>query len=148
MTMKLAFGKTLLDAGKTLVVPAGRAATLRVHDGLVWATSSGNLDDVWLSAGQEHKLPKTGKTVIESTQRSTIEFVPPPANDASSTPPSLKWVKLPAWFDDVGTLIALVAIVALMAVAGYQVSTAADGPSSIQDVHRMRILDLPGGSVG
>ncbi len=148
MTMKLAFGKTLLDAGKTLVVPAGRAATLRVHNGLVWATSSGNLDDVWLSAGQEHKLPKRGKTVIESTQRSTIEFVPPTANDASSTPPSLEWIKLPAWFDDVGALIALVAIVAVMAVAGYQVSTAADGPSSIQDVQRLRIPDLPAGSAG
>jgi hypothetical protein len=148
MTMKLAFGKTLLDAGKTMVVAAGQCATIRVHDGMVWATSSGNLDDVWLSAGQEHRLPKRGKTVIESTQRSTIEFVPPPANDACSTTPSLKWIKLPAWFDDVGALIALVAIVALMAVAGYQVSTSADTASSIQDVQRMRIPDQPAGSAG
>jgi hypothetical protein len=146
--MKLAFGKILLDAGKTMVVPAGRCPTIRVHDGMVWATSSGKLDDVWLSAGQEHRLPKRGKTVIESTLRSTIEFVPPPANDAWSAPPSLKWIKLPAWFDDVGALIAMIAIVALMVVAGYQVSTAADNPSSIQDVQRMRILDSPGGSAG
>ena len=147
MTMKLAFGKTLLDAGKMLVVPAGRCATIRVHDGLVWATSSGNLDDVWLSAGQEHKLGKQGKTVIESTQRSTIEVIRPSANDACSTP-SLKWFKAPAWLDDVGTLIALVAIVGLMALAGYQVAASADNAPSVQDAQRLRILDAHPGSAG
>ena len=143
MTMKLAFGKTLLDAGKTLVVPAGTCAAIRVHDGLVWATSSGSLDDVWLSAGQEHALPKRGKTVIESTLRSTIECVPTPANDGAA-PPSLKWVRPPAWLDDVGTLIALVAIVGLMAVAGYQVATMSESPQSILDVQRHAPADSAG----
>ena len=135
MAMKFAFGKTFLDAGKMLVVPAGTFAAIRVHDGLVWATSSGSLDDVWLSAGQEHALPRRGKTVIESTQRSTIECIPPAANDGAA-PPSLKWVRVPAWLDDVGALIALVAIVGLMAIAGYQVATMSESPQTILDVQR------------
>lgn len=143
MTTKLAFGKTLLDAGRTLVLPPGRCATIRVHDGLVWATSSGNLGDVWLSAGQAHRLPKRGKTVIESTQRSTIELIPPSANDECSTPPSLRWFTSPAWLDDVGALIALVAIVGLMGVAGYQVAATAENRQSTQDAQGQRTLDAP-----
>ena len=143
MIMKLAFGKTLLEAGKTLVVPPGLRATIRVHDGLVWATSSGNLDDVWLAAGQEHRLPKRGVTVIESTRRSTIEFVPPPANDGGSSGAKLAWFKAPAWLDHVGALIVLVAILGVIAIAGYQVATAIDTPQSIQDAQRIRVLDPP-----
>ena len=143
MTIRLAFGKILLDAGKTLVVPAGRCATIRVHDGLVWATSSGNLDDVWLSAGQEHKLRKQGKTVIESAKRSTIEVVPLPSSNAGRASPSLAWSSMPAWLDDLGALIALVAIVAVMAIAGYRIATAVDSPQWIQDAQRIRVLDSP-----
>jgi hypothetical protein len=146
MGTMLAFGKTLLDPGKTLVVPSGRCATIRVHEGLVWATSSGNLDDVWLSAGQEHKLPKRGRTVIESTRRSTIEVIPPSANDPCQASLTLQWFKFPAWFDDVGALIALVAIVALMAVAGYQV--AATGETPQQDAQQPRILGTPAQPAG
>jgi len=146
MTIKLAFGRILLDAGKTMAVPEGQRATIRVHDGLVWATSSGNVDDVWLSAGQEHRVPDRGLTVIESTRRATIEIIPAPANDDRAPGPALAWFKAPAWFDDVGALLALVAIVGVMVIAGYQVATAAELSQSIQDAHPVRILEVPASS--
>jgi hypothetical protein len=58
------FGIRSLASGETVVVPQHTKARLRVHDGVVWATSSGDLHDVWLSAGQEHALEQ-GRTVIE-----------------------------------------------------------------------------------
>ena len=138
MTIKLAFGKTLLDPGKTLVVPAGQRGTLRVHDGLVWATSSGDRDDVWLRAGQEHRLQSSGLTVIESTARSTVELIPPCANDASSYP-ALAWIRMPGWFDNIGALLALVAIVTVMAIAGFQVALAGNAAPLIQDAHPLHL---------
>ena len=142
MTISLAFGTTLLDAGNTVVVPAGRRATLRVHDGLVWATSSGDLDDVWLYAGQEHRLRSRGMTVIESTARSTIELIPPCANDAPAHP-ALSWIRMPRWLDDIGALVALVATVGVMAIAGYQIAFPGDIPHPIQDAYPTRILNVP-----
>ncbi len=122
MTNMLAFGTPALgtyslQSGETVVVPPHANVRLRVHDGMVWATSSGDLDDVWLHAGQEHALAYKGRTVIESTARSTIELVPAAANDGLADQPALRWSHMPAWLDDVGTLIALAAIVAVMATA-------------------------------
>jgi Protein of unknown function (DUF2917) len=126
MTSMLAFrtpalGTYSLDLGETVVVPPYANVKLRVHDGVVWATSSGDLDDVWLFAGQEHALADKGRTVIESTARATIELVPSAANDGLAGQPPLHWSRAPAWLDGAGTLIALAAIVALMATAALQV---------------------------
>ena len=116
-----ALGTYSLQSGQTVVVPRHANVRLRVHDGMVWATSSGDLDDVWLRAGQEHALAYKGRTVIESTARSTIELVPAAANDGPADQPVLRWSHIPAWIDDVGTLIALAAIVAVMATAATHV---------------------------
>jgi hypothetical protein len=147
MTIRLAFGTTLMDAGKTLVVPAGRRGTLRVHDGLVWTTSSGDLDDVWLRAGQEHRLPSRGMTVIESTARSTIELIPPCANDDAPRP-ALTWIRTPRWFDDIGALLALVAIVGVMVLAGYQVASAGDIALPMQDAPPLHIQNAAASATG
>ncbi len=126
MTGMLAFGKSpfgtySLTSGETVVVPPRAQARLRVHDGLVWATSSGDLDDIWLRAGEEYTLANKGCTVIESTARATIELVPAAANDELAHPPVLQWSRAAAWLDDAGTLIALVAIVAVMLTAASRV---------------------------
>jgi hypothetical protein len=120
MAMKLSFGRFLLEAGRTLAVPAGVGARIRVHDGVVWATTSGELDDVWLGSGQEHEVERSGLTVIESATRSTFELLPPAANDVWRPSAPLAWVRVPAWLDDAGTLAFLAAaagLVALVAVA-------------------------------
>jgi hypothetical protein len=147
MTIRLAFGTTLLDAGKTMVVPAGRRGTLRVHDGLVWATSSGDLDDVWLHAGQEHRLQSRGMTVIESTARSTIELIPPCANEDAPRP-ALAWLRMPRWFDDIGTLLTLVAIVGVMVIAGYQVASAGNIAPPMQDALPLHIQNAAAAATG
>jgi Protein of unknown function (DUF2917) len=126
MTNMLAFrspalGTYSLQSGETVVLPPRANVKLRVHDGVVWATSSGDLDDVWLRAGQEHALAEKGRTVIESTARATIELVPAAANDGLDYEPLLHWSRTPAWLDGAGTMIALMSIVALMATAAAQV---------------------------
>ncbi len=77
MQMRLAFEKIVLDSGKTFSVAAIPGARVLVIDGMVWATTSGNLDDVWLRAGQEHTIQSRGLTVIESASRSIVELLPP-----------------------------------------------------------------------
>ena len=126
MTGMLAFGKSpfgtyALSSGETVVVPPRAHARLRVHDGVVWATSSGDLDDVWLRAGEEYSIADKGCTVIESTARATIELVPAAANDVLVDSPALQWSRAGAWLDDTGTLIALAATVAVMLVAASRV---------------------------
>ena len=67
-----------LDDGKTAAVATPRGAGLRVVDGRVWATTSGDLKDVWLAAGEEHRVPKQGLTVLEAAgARATVEVTPP-----------------------------------------------------------------------
>lgn len=78
MQIRLAFEKILLDPGKTFSVATVPGATVRVVDGVVWATTSGNLDDIWLRAGQEHTIQNRGLTVIESAAPSIVELLPPP----------------------------------------------------------------------
>ena len=73
-----------LDSGKTAAVPTPRGAGLRVVDGRVWATTSGDLADVWLAAGDEHQVSKRGLTVLEAAgARATVELMPP-AGDSRS----------------------------------------------------------------
>ncbi|HEY3255775.1 MAG TPA: DUF2917 domain-containing protein [Polyangiaceae bacterium] len=110
----------MLGCGKTFAVPAAPGSRIRVLDGLVWATTSGSLDDIWLSAGQEHRIERRGLTVIESAARSTIELAPPPSSDARQSKPWLAWSRVPAWLDNVGAVIVLAAVVGLMTVAGYR----------------------------
>ena len=120
MAMKLSFGKFLLEAGRTHAVPTGAGARIRVHDGVVWATTSGELDDVWLRSGQEHVVQNAGLTVIESAARSTVELLPPAANDLWQPDASLTWLRLPGWLDDMGTMAFLAAaagLVVLVAMA-------------------------------
>ena len=109
MAMKLSFGKLLLEAGRTHAMPTGAGARIRVHDGVVWATTSGELDDVWLRSGQEYVVQKAGLTVIESTTRSTVEVLPPAANDPWQPGASLASFRLPGWLDDTGTMAFLAA---------------------------------------
>jgi len=87
---------------------------------VVWATTSGELDDVWLRSGQEYVVQNPGLTVIESTTRSTVEVLPPAANDAWQPGASLASFRLPSWLDDTGTMAFLAAaagFVVLVAMA-------------------------------
>jgi hypothetical protein len=111
------YGIRWLGSGQTVVVPRRARATLKVHNGVVWATSSGDLDDVWLAAGQEHHLEDKGRTVIESAAPATIELVPAAANDMLAGQPALSWRRLCRWLDDVGVLMALLGFVALVGAA-------------------------------
>lgn len=82
MKIPLSFTRMFLAPGRTFAVPTLAGARLRVIDGMVWATTSGSQDDVWLSAGDEHTVGKPGLTVIESVARSTVEFIPRSASEA------------------------------------------------------------------
>ncbi|HWZ71827.1 MAG TPA: DUF2917 domain-containing protein [Casimicrobiaceae bacterium] len=79
MKIPLSFKRMFLEPGKTFAVPTIAGARVRVVDGMVWATTSSNPDDVWLGAGEEHTLQSPGLTVIESVARSTVELLPPTA---------------------------------------------------------------------
>lgn len=79
MQIHLAFKRMFLEPGKTFAVPTVAGARLRVVDGMVWATTSRNPDDVWLGAGEEHTLQNPGLTVIESVAHSTVELIAPTA---------------------------------------------------------------------
>lgn len=76
MKIPLSFKRMFLEPGNTLAVPTVAGSRVRVVDGLVWATTSGNLDDVWLAAGDEHTVRGAGLTVIESVGRSTVDLFP------------------------------------------------------------------------
>ena len=79
MQILLSFKRMFLAPGKTFAVPTVSGARVRVGDGLVWATTSSNPDDVWLGAGDEHPVQSAGLTVVESVTRSTVEIIPPAA---------------------------------------------------------------------
>jgi hypothetical protein len=111
------YGIRWMGSGQTVVVPRRARATLKVHNGVVWATSSGELDDVWLAAGQEHRIEAKGRTVIESAAAATIELVPAAANDMLAGQPALSWRRFGSWLDNVGVLLALLGFVALAAAA-------------------------------
>jgi hypothetical protein len=71
MTIQLAF----VDPGKTLSLPDSAGARIRVLDGLVWLTTSGSLEDVWLRAGEEHCISAPGLTVLESAGRASLALI-------------------------------------------------------------------------
>ena len=77
MKITLSFKRMFLAPGKTFAVPTVAGARVRVVDGMVWATTSSNPDDLWLGAGDEHTIQGSGLTVIESVARSTVELIPP-----------------------------------------------------------------------
>jgi hypothetical protein len=85
MQIRLSFKRMFLSAGKTLAVPTVSGTRVRVEDGLVWATTSGSPDDVWLGAGDEHTVQSAGLTVIESVARSRLEIIPPGARASNGT---------------------------------------------------------------
>lgn len=73
-----------LDGGRTAAVATPRGAGLRVVDGKVWATTSGDLEDIWLGAGEEHRVPRQGLTVVEAAgARATVELTPPAEHSRS-----------------------------------------------------------------
>ena len=73
MLISIEMGKMRASA-----VATSRGAGLRVVDGRIWATTSGDLADVWLAAGEEHRVPKQGLTVLEAAgARATVEVTPP-----------------------------------------------------------------------
>src|SRR5215467_7947383 len=55
-----------LGPGGTAALDTPCGTGIRVVKGKVWATTTGSLDDVWLHAGEEHRVPKPGLTVIEA----------------------------------------------------------------------------------
>ena len=74
-----------LGPGGTAALDTPCGTGIRVVKGKVWATTTGSLDDVWLRAGEEHRVPKPGLTVIEASDTpATVEFAPP-ANPGPST---------------------------------------------------------------
>jgi len=74
-----------LGPGGTAALDTPCGTGIRVVKGKVWATTTGSLDDVWLRAGEEHRVPKPGLTVIEASGTpATVEFAPP-ANPGPST---------------------------------------------------------------
>ena len=84
MRMPLPVLRVELDRGKTAAVATPRGAALRVVDGKVWATTSGDLADVWLGAGDEHQVPKGGLTVLEAAGAPATVEVTPPAEHSRS----------------------------------------------------------------
>lgn len=78
MQIQLSFKRIFLGPGKTFAVPTAPGARVRVVDGMVWATTSSSPDDIWLGAGDEHTVERSGLTVVESVARSTVELIPPP----------------------------------------------------------------------
>jgi Protein of unknown function (DUF2917) len=86
MQIPLSFKRMFLAPGKTFAVPTVAGSRVRVVDGMVWATTSNNPDDVWLGAGDEHIVQSPGLTVVESVAPSTIELLPPAAIGPNSGP--------------------------------------------------------------
>ncbi len=76
MKIPFSFKRMFLEPGKTLAVATVAGSRVRVVDGLVWATTSGNPDDLWLAAGDDHTVRESGLTVIESVGRSTVQLFP------------------------------------------------------------------------
>jgi hypothetical protein len=79
MKIRLAFKRMFLEPGKTFALPTRAGARVRVVDGMVWTTTTNSPDDVWLGAGEEHAIQRSGLTVVESVTHSTVELIPPPA---------------------------------------------------------------------
>jgi Protein of unknown function (DUF2917) len=136
MQIRFASKEIFLDPGKTFSVATVPGARVRVVDGMVWATTSGSLDDVWLRAGQEHTVQSRGLTVIESAARSIVELRPPPTTDTRQSMPLIARFPIPHWLHvvqlDLGAAIVVVVVIGLTVVAGHRF---AHGVESLQAMH-------------
>ena len=141
MQVRLAFKRVLLDPGKTFSVATMPGARVRVVDGIVWATTSGSLDDVWLRAGQEHTVQSRGLTVIESAARSIVELRPPAKTNTRRSMPGIARFRIPYRFHavrlDIGAAIVVV-VIGLTVVAGHRF---AHGVESLQAMHDAEVHD-------
>jgi hypothetical protein len=77
MTTSFAYETIGLDPASARSVPTVRGVRIRVVDGLVWATTTGDTRDLWLRRGDEFTVARNGRTVLESNARSTIELLAP-----------------------------------------------------------------------
>jgi len=85
MLIPLPITRIELGPGGTAALDTPCGTGIRVVRGRVWATTTGSLDDVWLGAGEEHRVPKPGLTVIEASGTpATVEFAPPANPDPST----------------------------------------------------------------
>jgi ferric-dicitrate binding protein FerR (iron transport regulator) len=83
--MRIPLATLKLDLGKPFAATIPEGVRVRVVDGTVWATTSGNPEDTWLQAGEEHRLSSGGLTVLEAAgTRSTVELLPRLARDQGS----------------------------------------------------------------
>ena len=74
-----------LERDRPLAVDLDRDMRVRVVDGTIWVTTSGSLDDVWLHAGDEHRFPSKGLTVLEAVdRRSTVAVTPSLGRDQTT----------------------------------------------------------------
>jgi len=72
----------LSPATATRLASADRARWLAVTGGRVWLTQSGagpDGDDVWLAAGERHRLPAGTEWVVEGWPQARIELLEAPA---------------------------------------------------------------------
>jgi hypothetical protein len=54
-----------------------RDVGVRVLEGPIWATTSGSPEDIWLQAGDEHRVSSCARTVLQASDRpSIVELVP------------------------------------------------------------------------
>ncbi len=83
--MRIPLATLKLDPGKPFAANLPEGVRVRVVDGTVWATTSGNPEDTWLRAGEEHRLSSGRLTVLEAAGRpSTVELLPRLARDQGS----------------------------------------------------------------
>lgn len=138
MTMLLAYETVDLDAATTRAVPTVRGARVRVVEGVVWATTSGDTRDLWLSAGDELTITRNGRTVLESSSRSTIELLPPCADGPGEALLFSLRLRVQRWLGgvralqwlpaDVATVAVMLACIALAFAAGVGFSQAPERP--------------------
>lgn len=59
----------LLAHGKALAIDGARGSIVEAGAGLLWLTVEGEAGDVFLSAGQSHRVAGEGRVVIEGAAR-------------------------------------------------------------------------------
>ena len=78
MLIPLPMSTMRLGPGATAAFDTPCGTGIRVVRGKVWATTTGSPVDVWLGAGEEHRVAKPGITVIEASGApATVEFAAP-----------------------------------------------------------------------
>jgi len=138
MTIQLAYKILALEAATPRAVPTVRGARVRVIEGVVWATTSGDTRDLWLRAGDEVTIARDGRTVLESSAKSRIELLPPCATNIASIVSfharvllqrfenslgDLRWVP-----GDLATVVVLLACIAIAFAVGAGFRQTAEPP--------------------